>query len=555
MLLRGSTRADLCPPPPPIVSDPDHHRYGQHLSVDEVHELVKPAESASQAVHDWLADHGIAGESLTYSPAKDWISVELPVSTVERLLQTKYSTFMHEDGSWVVRTPEYSLPQSLHEHIDMISPTNSFFRPMAKKSGLKPVQAFAHGDLTGIMDVAEMPAHPTVAQACNASAVTPLCLRTLYGTVDYTPQVPGKNQIGLNDFLGESNNRSDVFLFLQKYRPDAISAARGFTVTVINGGSNNQQQENASALAAGTELEGNLDAETILGIGYPTPLTAYTTGGSPPYTPDKNTPTDTNEPYLTWLQYVLQQSNVPQVISTSYDDDEQTVPPSYASRVCNSFAQLGARGVTLLFAAGDDGVGATGQCVSNKNGQRQFLPEFPSTCPYVTAVGATKDFNPEVAAYDPRNGFASGGGFSNYFARPSYQDKVVPPYIAGLKGKYDGLYNKSGRAYPDISAQGQGYVTVWNGTLVGLDGTSAATPCAAAVLSLVNDALLAAGKAPLGFLNPWLYSKGYSSFNDITSGSALGCNTTGFEAGVGWDPVTGFGTPNFPNIRAAVVDN
>ena len=72
---------------------------------------------------------------------------------------------------------------------------------------------------------------------------------------------------------------------------------------------------------------------------------------------------------------------------------------------------------------------------------------------------------------------------------------------------------------------------------------SAATPTAASVIALVNDALLAAGKPVLGFMNPWLYSEGYKAFTDVTNGSAMGCNTTGFPAQVGWDAVTGFGTP------------
>lgn len=60
---------------------------------------------------------------------------------------------------------------------------------------------------------------------------------------------------------------------------------------------------------------------------------------------------------------------------------------------------------------------------------------------------------------------------------------------------------------------------------------------------LVNDALVAAGKKPLGFINPWLYSKAYKTFTDVTIGSSFGCNTTGFPATEGWDAVTGFGTP------------
>jgi tripeptidyl-peptidase-1 len=85
--------------------------------------------------------------------------------------------------------------------------------------------------------------------------------------------------------------------------------------------------------------------------------------------------------------------------------------------------------------------------------------------------------------------------------------------------------------------------------LVKLDGTSASSPTAAAVIALVNDALIAAGKPTLGFLNPWLYSKGFQAFTDITSGSTRGCDGAGFPAAKGWDPATGFGTPYFPKLK------
>jgi tripeptidyl-peptidase-1 len=178
------------------------------------------------------------------------------------------------------------------------------------------------------------------------------------------------------------------------------------------------------------------------------------------------------------------------VISTSYGDDEQTVPLSYATSVCNGFAQLGARGISLLFSSGDNGVGPANDCFSN-NGTNAttFLPAFPASCvspcskyyetiqltlspkPYVTVVGATMKMNPEVVAHNPSNDFSSGGGFSNYFSRPSYQDDVVPAYIDSLHNQFSGLFNTSGRGYPDIAAQGYHYLTIWNGTTTIIDGT------------------------------------------------------------------------------------
>lgn len=112
-----------------------------------------------------------------------------------------------------------------------------------------------------------------------------------------------------------------------------------------------------------------------------------------------------------------------------------------------------------------------------------------------------------------------------------------------LGNQFESLYNVTGRAYPDIAAYSTKYVTIWNGTQLIVDGTSASTPTMAAIISLVNDALLAAGKPALGWLNPWLYKRGSQAFVDVVSGSASGCNTTGFPAAEGWDAVTGWGTP------------
>ena len=212
------------------------------------------------------------------------------------------------------------------------------------------------------------------------------------------------------------------------------------------------------------------------------------------------------------------------------------MPYAYAKRVCNGFAQLGARGVTVLVVSGDFGVGETGSCVSNDGkGTRSFLPSYPGTCPYVTTVGATRNIDPEVVAWDEKNGFVTGGGFSNYFTRPSYQAQAVSTYIEGLGSLHEGMYNRSGRGYPDVATQGYHYIGVWNGTREGLvfDGTSASAPTMASIVALVNDALIAEGRPPLGFLNPWLYSQGFRAFTDITQGSTKGCNTSGFPAKVG----------------------
>ncbi len=62
-----------------------------------------------------------------------------------------------------------------------------------------------------------------------------------------------------------------------------------------------------------------------------------------------------------------------------------------------------------------------------------------------------------------------------------------------------------------------------------ISGTSASTPAFAALVALLNDARIAAGKPPLGYLNPLIYALNGKGFNDITSGNAPGCGTPGFN--------------------------
>ena len=54
--------------------------------------------------------------------------------------------------------------------------------------------------------------------------------------------------------------------------------------------------------------------------------------------------------------------------------------------------------------------------------------------PWVTSVGGTTGFYPEKAAD------LSGGGFSDYFPRPRYQDYAVPAFLHEFNGLYYGLY-------------------------------------------------------------------------------------------------------------------
>ena len=127
----------------------------------------------------------------------------------------------------------------------------------------------------------------------------------------------------------------------------------------------------------------------------------------------------------------------------------------------------------------------------------------------MSAVGATagpESGSPEIACSSSSGGdITTGGGFSSVFARPSWQDAAVDAYLAkGPSLPPASLFPSHNRAYPDISALGANVPSVVGGRTMVASSTTASTPVVAAMVTLVNAERLAAGKAPLGFLNPAL---------------------------------------------------
>lgn len=103
--------------------------------------------------------------------------------------------------------------------------------------------------------------------------------------------------------------------------------------------------------------------------------------------------------------------------------------------------------------------------------------------------------------------WTTGGGFSNVTARHEYQANAVNHFINTSPRLPPSQYwNSSGQGYADIATIGWNQLVVWENVFFPIGGTSASGPVAAGIFALINDALLQAGKAPLGFINPELYS-------------------------------------------------
>jgi len=289
--------------------------------------------------------------------------------------------------------------------------------------------------------------------------------------------------------------------------------------------------------------EAMLDAEYITALGTHVESEFWGFSGRAP--DNKN-----NEPFLKWLQAVSNTSDedVPKIFSTSYGEDEKSWSYEAAARLNTEFMKAGARGISLLYASGDEGA----NCKSGV-----FVPEGPGSSPYVTSVGGTEPASGWPAPGGESAVGLSSGGFSNYWDMPDWQKDVVSKYLtqSGLPDQSQRQYNTSGRAYPDISAQASKFVVYDNGSASrGVAGTSCATPAASGIFALLNDARMQAGQSSLGFLNPFIYQVGEKGFNDVTVGSnpGGGLNKVGFTAVAGWDAASGFGSPNFEKLAKLV---
>ena len=529
------------------VSDPKHHRYGLHLQGHEVEAMLQPAQETTETVMEWLEDNEITD----FVNSGDWVTFRTNVSNANAMLRTDFNWYRNEyRGKDYLRTLEYSVPSAVSKHINLVAPTIRF-------GSMRPNRATIY-EITdevirnGVIDEQASGLNVTF---CNRS-ITPQCLLELYN-VHYQAPASNGNKVGYASFLEEYARYNDLKLFEDNIA--TYAKGQNFSVVSFNGGLNDQ---------TGTEDSGeaNLDNQYIVGVSHPVPVTEFSTGGRGPLIPDLDQPDasdNEDEPYLDYLQALTKLPNdqIPQTISHSYGEDEQSIPPSYAIQVCNMFGQLGARGVSILFSSGDSGVGSA--CLSNdgKN-TTEFQPQFPASCPWVTSVGGTRYVEPEAATY------FSSGGFSRLWSRPFYQEAAVPLYLAKIGNKFDKHFNRNGRGFPDVAAQSYGYRVYDQGTLKGYQGTSCASPTFAAVVAQLNGARKSIGLPPLGFLNPFIYSVGFAGLNDITHGGSTGCNGlarfngapngspvipyASFNATEGWDPVTGYGTPDFGKLLALV---
>lgn len=241
------------------------------------------------------------------------------------------------------------------------------------------------------------------------------------------------------------------------------------------------------------------------------------------------------------------------VVSFSGGTGEQCFTPAEVAQVKSVLQAAQHKHVTMIFSTGDSGA-ATTACPPDTGSAAVKGVDLPASDPLALAVGGTNlhanqktgdyigetAWNSSASAGGPS---AGGSGFSRLFPRPAYQ--------TGIDG------TGTARGVPDVAADADyrpGIAVAFHGggrnrILVGGGGTSVAAPLWAAIIALADQD----ARRHLGFINSALYQIGRSThyhqaFHDVTTGT----NTvefptptiTGYSAAPGWDPVTGWGSPN-----------
>ncbi len=228
----------------------------------------------------------------------------------------------------------------------------------------------------------------------------------------------------------------------------------------------------------------------------------------------------------------------PGVISISWGGPESSWTQQSLTAMDEACQAAAALGITITVACGD-----SGNTDGVSDGQNHV--DFPASSPHVLACGGTtlRGANGTIASEVVWNELAAnegatGGGVSDFFAKPSWQANANVPAPTVSTG---------GRGLPDVSGDADpatGYSVRVDGADTVIGGTSAVAPLWAGLIALAN----AQNGTTAGFINPTLYGANEAStFHDITSGT-----NGAFNAGPGWDACTGLGSPIGTAVASAL---
>jgi len=470
-------------------ASPNYHRF---LTPAEFTAQFGPSEEDYQQVMDFARNNGLT-VSGTYSN-RTLLEVSGTVADIERTFQVKLQVYQHPVENRTFYAPDVEPSLALSVPISGIIGLNNFHLP-------RPLYTRAV--------VANPSTNHLTGSAPDGSG-------SYFGSDFRSAYVPGTGLTGTGQtvalFECADYFPSDIATYLQLAKLPSVP----LTNVLVGGG------PAAPAAGDGVNVEVALDIE--MAICMAPGLSKIIV-----YEGTNDTPVADAEILTT----IATQNAAKQISSSWVITDD----PVYAT----IYTQFAMQGQTFLQASGDEG--------SYYPGIFQF-----EDSPLVTLVGGTtlSTTGPGGAwageqVWNWNNGSAGGGGISQTYRLPSYQQGLAKAANQG---------SATHRNVPDVALTADNIFVVADDGLLepGVGGTSCAAPLWAGFMALVNQQGAANGKSPLGFINPTVYTIGkgaqyQTGFHDIVIGNnRTPSNPDEFFAIAGYDLCSGWGTPNGTNL-------
>src|ERR1700692_1600128 len=540
-------------------SSPNYHKW---MTPSQFADRFGMTQSDIASVTAWIESQGLTVTSVANT--RNQISFEGTVAQIESTFGTEIHDYVVGGEVHFANTANPTIPAALASSVLGVGHLHNFL----PKSGAN-VRRMSVAD-------PEFTSHVSGNHfLAPGDFATIYDIQALYNTgMDGSGQkiaLTGQSSISLND--------------VANFRSNSGLAANVPTLLLVPG-------TGTSTRCTGDEGESDLDVEGSGGVAKNASITLVYVGLNSGETCSGNRQFGAFDA----LQYAIDQ-NIAPVISNSYGECESPASSTDAQTIRGWIQQANAQGQTVISSAGDSGAA---DCDYQVKVAGQGVPvDLPAAIPEVTGMGGTEftgdasagansywsgttgsvdtvssalSYIPEIAWNDSAadiaaggNISASGGGASIFFSKPSCEPGIGVP-ADGRRDVPDLAVNASvdHDAYLLCSEDGangaispscvSGFRVSSGGNLTVVGGTSVAAPTFAGIVALLNQQLGASG---LGNINPNLYSIAASTpaaFHDITTGNNIVPCTSGspnclsspfqfgFNAGVGYDQVTGLGS-------------
>lgn len=470
------------------IYDRSSSSYGRFLSPSDFTSRFGPVSASVEPVLADLRGFGLSG---TWHAGNPWLRVEGTAARFEHAFGVEIRDYRSRSGiDFYAATAEPTIPPAWRSIVTDIGSLTDYHRPQTfsvRAGGMTPDDVIAGYDMRPLRD---------------------LGIDGTGETVVVTVPDDGYRQANLDAFTSKFG-----------LPPIAVDLSVGI--------------DDPLKIALVGELE--MDLEVIHAIAPGARLLVYASSG-------KNSD-------ILKLEDTAVTDNPNAIISQSWGGCDAGWSAAALDALAAIFEKGAGQGTSIFTSSGD--VGAY-ECLTQNTdwgsppSEDRIGVPMPASVPWGTGVGGTRIslradgtwFN-ETVWEGPASNEGGGGGFSSYYARPSWQvGPGVPPGGADAK-----------RAVPDISADAESGMSIYSdGQWYAGGGTSQSAPIWAGITALLNEYLKHQGVKPVGFMNPALYAladspQAFPPFHDIVVGTNLV-----YPATPGYDLASGLGSPDVWNL-------